>query len=341
MTAVRPAHRFDEQRLAAYLGERLDGFGGDLSVRQFEGGQSNPTFLLESGGRRLVLRKKPPGELLPTAHMIEREYRILRALRATEVPVPAALLFCDDAAVIGTSFYVMAHAAGRVFRDPTLPGLSAAERAAVYEDMGRVLAALHRADYRALGLEDFGRAGGYCARQLRRWSQQYESSKTAALPEMERLMAWLAAHLPDDERTCIVHGDYRLDNMVVDADRPQVVALLDWELATLGDPLSDLAYNCMLYRIETPDGVRLADAAGRDGIPDEDEYVEAYCRHSGRSGIPHWSFYLAFSLFRYASIVQGVYYRGLQGNASSSYATRMGRLVEIAAKEGWRVAQSG
>ncbi len=340
ITAVRPGHRFDERRLVGYLADRLEGFDGELSVRQFEGGQSNPTFMLSAGARRFVLRKKPPGELLPTAHMIEREFRVLQALRGTDVPVPEPLLLCEDASVIGTPFYVMGHAEGRLFRDPSLPTLAAAERGAVYAEMARVLAALHRVDPLGRGLGDFGRPGNYYARQIRRWSRQYEASKTDALPAMDRLMAWLPERVPQDDTTCLVHGDFRLDNMVVHARQPRVVAVLDWELSTLGHPLADLAYNCMLYHIETPDGVRLGDVAGgAGGIPSEADYVALYCRHTGRDEIPGWNFYLAFSLFRYASIVQGVYHRGLQGNASSAYATRMGRLARIAAEQGWALAQ--
>lgn len=338
LTPVRSGHDFDRDRLAAYLAAHLPGFAGPLAVRQFEGGQSNPTFLLETPQRRYVLRKKPPGELLPSAHLIEREYRVMRALAETAVPVPRVHLLCEDAAVIGTSFFVMDYAAGRLLRDPALPGLDPAERTAIHRAATRTLAALHSVDIDAVGLGDFGRRGGYVTRQIKRWSQQYRATETETIAAMDQLIDWLPAHVPAEDATALVHGDYRLDNLLFHADRPQVLAVLDWELATLGHPLADLAYTCMVYHLRLPDGY-LGGVAGRVGIPTEAELVDEYCRHSGREGIADWSFFLAFSLFRYAAIVQGVHYRGLAGNASSERASAYGRLARTAAEAAWALVR--
>ncbi len=342
-TSVREAHRFDEARLAAYLGARLTGFGGAMSVRQFPGGQSNPTFLIEAAGRRWVLRKKPPGKLLPSAHMIEREYRVISALADTGVPVPKAALLCEDDSIIGTPFYVMEFVEGRVFVDPTLPGLSADERGAIYDSMAETLARLHLVDWRAAGLGDFGRPENYVARQIARWSKQYEASKTADIPAMDCLIEWLPSHIPAREETTLVHGDFRLGNLIFHPREPRVVAVLDWELSTLGHPLSDLAYNCMLYRLPpdlpTVRGFGDIDLA-RLGIPEERAYVAVYARQTGRDPGADWPFFLAFSLFRYAAIVQGVYARALQGNASSETGEQLGRMAPRLAEIGWRLAEA-
>ncbi|HTP82778.1 MAG TPA: phosphotransferase [Alphaproteobacteria bacterium] len=339
---VREAHRFDEGRLAAYLREHLPGCQGALTVRQFQGGQSNPTFLIESDGRRWVLRKKPPGKLLPSAHMVEREYRVIRALAGTGVPVPAARLLCEDAGIIGTPFYVMDHVEGRVFTDPTLPGLTPAARSGVYAAMAGTLARLHAVDWRAVGLADYGRPENYVARQIARWSKQYEASKTGEIPAMDRLTEWLPRHIPAREETTLAHGDYRLGNLIFHASEPRVVAVLDWELSTLGHPLADLGYNCMLYHLPadlpTVRGFGDTDLAAL-GIPDERQYVATYARHTGRDPGADWPFFLAFSLFRYAAIVQGVYARALQGNASSASGEQLGRAAPILAEIGWRIAE--
>jgi len=363
LTEVREAHRFDQAALDRYLAEYLEGYSGPLRVRQFEGGQSNPTFLLSAGSGDYVLRKKPPGVLLPRAHMIEREHRILEALAATDVPVPKVHLLCEAPDPIGTPFFVMDYVRGRLLRDPTLPDMKPAERRAIYEEILRVLASLHAVDYRAIGLSDYGRPGNYFARQIRRWSQQYEASKTRGIASMDRLMKWLPENTPEDDTSCIVHGDYRLDNLVLAADEARVSAVLDWELSTLGHPLADLAHGCAQYYVSianqpllgsTEGGAadgnnRNAGVGGRggsddstgaaSGIPTEREYVETYCRFTERSGVPHWNFYLAFVIFRYAGIAQGVYKRGLQGNASSQEAVSLGDIVEIASDKAWEISQ--
>jgi aminoglycoside phosphotransferase (APT) family kinase protein len=339
--------KIDAEALARYLAQRLPDVSGALRVRQFAGGQSNPTYHLACGDERegkpvreWVLRKKPPGTLLPTAHAVDREYRIFSSLAGSDVPVPRTYLYCDDASVIGTEFFVMEYVRGRIFWDATLPGLSPAERSAIYDEMNRVLAALHRVDYAARDLADYGKPGNYFARQIRRWTQQYEAAKTDHVEAMERLIEWLPAHIPGDDQTCLVHGDFRLDNMIFDAHEPRVRAVLDWELSTLGHPLADLAYNCMPYHGAFRTAVPLRDVAGdASGIPTEAQYVAAYCRGTGRASIPAFGFYLAFSFFRSASIVQGVYHRGLQGNASSAQEALNMRARTLAASEtGWRIA---
>ena len=331
IASTKPSSR--STKLAEYLAPRLRDWAGSLQVQQFEGGQSNPTFLLTSGDKRWVLRKKPPGKLLPTAHMIEREHRILTALRDSDVPVPHVELLCEDADIIGTPFFVMEFVQARVFYDPSLPGIEPDERAAIYDDMNRVLAALHGLDYKALGLEDYGKPGNYFARQIGRWSKQYEAARTHDIESMDRLLAWLPANVPDDDTTTIVHGDYQISNVLFHPTEPRVIAVLDWELSTLGHPMADLAYNCHRYHV-TPGGL-----AG-NGVPTEEEYVARYCERMGRERIPNWNFYLAFSLFRLASIVQGVYKRGLQGNASSAYAVGLKAVVDHLADAAWRLAQT-
>jgi aminoglycoside phosphotransferase (APT) family kinase protein len=376
ITEVREAHRFDEAVLDGYLAEHLEGYRGPLRVRQFEGGQSNPTFLLNADSGDYVLRKKPPGVLLPRAHMIEREYRILAALAATDVPVPKVHLLCETPDPIGTPFFVMDYVRGRLLRDPTLPDMKPAERRAIYDEILRVLASLHAVDYQAIGLADYGKPGNYFGRQIRRWSQQYEASKTQEIASMDRLMKWLPDNIPDDDTSCIVHGDYRLDNLVLAPDEARVSAVLDWELSTLGHPLADLAHGCAHYYISIANQPPLTDtdtndatdangengadetgnsentatngesingigemAGAESGIPTESEYVETYCRFTGRSGVPNWNFYLAFVIFRYAGIAQGVYKRGLQGNASSQEAMSLGDVVGIASDKAWEISQ--
>ena len=341
--SVLPQHRFDEAALESYLLDRVPDFTAPLTVRQFQGGMSNPTFMLEDGGgRRYVLRKKPPGTLLPSAHAVDREFRVISALAGTDVPVARAYVLCEDESVIGQAFYVMQHVEGRVIRNYALPELTPAERGAHYDAMNDVLARLHNVDWRAVGLEGYGREGGYCGRQVKRWSGQYEASKTDDVPEMDKLMAWLAERLPASEQTTIVHGDYRLENMILAPDRPEVLAVIDWELGTLGDPFSDLAYNCLSYHVGDPER---ADITELDldawGIPREEDYVAAYCRRRGLDEAPDWTFYLALSLFRLAAIAQGVYKRGLDGNASSPEALKRGAKARRLAEAGWRIVQNG
>ena len=339
---VRSAHRFDEEVLARYLANKLEGFAGKLTVKQFGQGQSNPTFLLGSGDREWVLRKKPPGKLLPSAHAVDREYRVIKALQDTDVPVPEACLLCEDDAVVGTPFYVMKRAEGRIFRNPSMPEVSSAEeRAAIIDAMNETLAKLHQVDLKAVGLEGFGKSGNYMSRQVDRWTRQYEASKTDEIESMESLIQWLTENIPDDETTTIVHGDYRLENMVIHPTEPLVIAILDWELCTLGHPLADLAYNCMLYHFPAGSGTNLG-LGGLDlealGIPSESDYVDAYCRRMGHGPIPNWSFFLAFSIFRVAAIVQGVYKRGLDGIASSAKAESFGIYVRFLSDTGWQIA---
>jgi aminoglycoside phosphotransferase (APT) family kinase protein len=339
-TAVRAAHAFDVHALAAYMGRHVEGFRGALEVRQFSGGQSNPTFLLRAGGREYVLRKKPPGKLLASAHQVDREYGVIRALAATDVPVPRTYALCEDAEVIGSAFYLMEYVRGRVFRDPQLPGLAPAERAAIYDDMNDVLARLHRVDYTAVGLADFGKPGNYFARQIGRWTKQYEAAKTETVEAMDQLIAWLPTHVPPGDETCVVHGDFRLENSIYHPTEPRMVALLDWELATLGHPLADLAYNCMLYHVNSPTQGTLMDLDyAATGIPREADYVAAYCRRTGRAGVDHWEFYVAFALFRLAAIAQGVYRRGLDGNASSTQASTYGAVCQFLAMTAWAMVE--
>jgi aminoglycoside phosphotransferase (APT) family kinase protein len=338
---VREAHRFDETALARYLRTRLPGGDAPLEVLQFEGGQSNPTYRLAAGGHAYVLRKKPPGKLLPSAHQIEREYRVMSALQGSDVPVPRTRLLCEDPEVIGTPFYVMDYVPGRVLIDARMPRFTREERAALYADLVRVLAALHSKDPAAIGLADFGRPGNYYARQIARWSQQYEASRTEDIPAMKALMDWLPAHIPASDEAGVVHGDYRVGNCIIHPTEPRVAAVLDWELSTLGHPLGDLAYFCQGFRGEGVPGQSLA---GLDlaelGIPTEDEVVARYCRLTGRERIESWSFYLVFVMFRSAAIVQGVYKRGLDGNAASERAREYGALVRAHAERALALAMS-
>ncbi len=339
-TGVRAGHELDRPRLEQYLGRHLNGFRGPFEVRQFEGGQSNPTFLLRTRDRDYVLRKKPPGQLLPSAHQIEREYRLMSALQTTGLPLPQTHLLCADDSIVGTPFFVMDCVNGRVFRQPHLPGVSPEHRAAMYEDMARVLARLHRVDASTAGLADYGRPGNYYERQISRWRQQYLAAKTGDMPAMDQLMEWLPANIPAGDETAIVHGDYRIENLIFDPIEPRIVAIVDWELSTLGHPLADLAYNCLTYHLpEEALGDTGAADDDRRGIPSEAEYVAAYCSAAGRDGVPNWNFYLAFSMFRLASILQGVYARGLQGNAASAHALRRGAAASQIADRGWATAQ--
>jgi aminoglycoside phosphotransferase (APT) family kinase protein len=326
----------DTGRLGPYLAARIAGFGGLRGAEKFAGGQSNPTFLLTAAGGRYVLRRKPPGALLASAHAVDREYRVMAALRDTDVPVPRVLHLCEDEGVIGSMFYVMEFLEGRIFWDGTLPELAPAERGAVYDAMNAALAALHRLDPGALGLSDFGRPGSYFERQTGRWTKQYRATETVPIPEMDALIAWLEREMPaDDGRVSLVHGDYRIDNMIFAPDGPRILAILDWELSTLGHPFADLAYQCMQWRLPLVGAFRGLGTLDRraHGLPTEDEYVARYCERTGVPGIPGWTFYLAFSFFRLAAILQGVYKRALDGNASDpERAGRMGEAVPMLAR---------
>jgi aminoglycoside phosphotransferase (APT) family kinase protein len=314
---VVAAHRFDEAALHLWLRARLPEVGHRLEVRQFQGGASNPTFLLTTdAGARFVLRKKPPGQLLSSAHQVDREYRVMKALQG-QIPVPRMRALCDDPDVIGTAFYVMDFLEGRIFRDATLPGLEPAERAAIYDDLNATLAKLHQVDFEAVGLGDYGRPGNYFERQVARWTRQYRDAATDDIPAMDALIETLPARIPADQSVSIAHGDYRLENVMFDPVEPRIIAVLDWELSTIGHPLADIAYNAFLWRSHAPgwgslDGVDFA----ASGIPTEAEYVAAYCRRTGRGEIADWPFLMAFSIFRLASISQGVYRRVLSGNSA-------------------------
>ena len=337
---VRDVHRFEEGRLARYLEAHVEGFRGPLTVRQFQGGQSNPTYYLDAGGREYVLRRKPPGKLLPSAHAVDREYRIMTALAGTGVPVPRTYLYCDDESVTGTPFYLMDCVHGRIFVEPNLPGATPAERSAIYDDMNAILARLHTVDWQALGLADFGRPGNYFARQIHRWSTQYRASETEKMESMERLMAWLPEHIPPADDTTVVHGDYRPGNLIIHPTEPRVVAVLDWELSTLGHPLGDLSYNCIPYYLKDMDeGFYGLDSDVR-GIPSEEEYLTAYCRRTGRPGIPDWNFYIAFALFRIAAISQGIMGRVISGTANDPNARERGERARPLADAAWRIVES-
>lgn len=324
--------------LLAYLEENVAGFRGPAKMAKFSGGQSNPTYKLSAASGEYVLRRQPPGKLLKSAHAVDREFRVQDALRDSKVPVARVHHLCKDREVIGSMFYIMDFCDGRIFWKADLPELNSdAERGALYDEMNRVLAELHRVDIDAAGLSDYGKPGNYFARQLNRWSSQYRSSELRVIPAMEDLMVWLAENLPaDDGKVALVHGDYRLDNLVFHLERPEIIAVLDWELSTLGHPYADLAYQCMQLRMPYDD-VRPSGLEGMDraalGIPSEAEYVARYCRRMGIDGMDHWTFYLSFSFFRLAAIIQGVAKRAVVGNASNEKAAILGEWVEPLAKK--------
>jgi aminoglycoside phosphotransferase (APT) family kinase protein len=338
--AVPERNRFDLVKLEAYLRQHIEGFGGPLEVEQFRGGQSNPTFRLTAGGKRYVLRRKPPGKLLPSAHAVDREYRVMTALRDSDVPVPRTRCLCADDGVIGTAFYVMDCVDGRIFWDPSLPDMNRSGRAAIFAEMNRVIAALHKVDFRALGLVDYGKTGNYLARQIARWTKQYRASETEKIEAMDRLIEWLPENIPADDETTIVHGDYRLDNLIFHPTDARIVAVLDWELSTLGHPLADFAYHCMSWHI--PGGGPFGGMHGLDlgalGIPSEREHCDAYCRRVGRGPIDpdHWDFYIAYNMFRAAGIAQGIMGRVVDGTAASEHAREVGRWARRMAEHGWQ-----
>jgi aminoglycoside phosphotransferase (APT) family kinase protein len=335
---VRDVHRFDATALERYLRERIDGFTGPLTIRQFRGGQSNPTHYLAAGGREYVLRRKPPGKLLPSAHAVDREYRVLAALAAhTDVPVPKPYVLCEDESIIGTIFYVMDCVHGRIFRDANLPGATRGERGAIYDSMNAVLARLHTVDWRKVGLAEFGRPGNYYARQIHRWSQQYRASETEKIEAMERLIEWLPNNIPADDHTTLVHGDYRPGNFIVHPSEPRVAAVLDWELCTLGHPLADLGYNCLPYRMSKEwEGLRDKDLTAL-GIPTEAAYVAAYCKRTGRDAIVDWDFYIAFAMFRLSAIAQGIMGRAIAGTANDPNARERGNRARPLAESAWAI----
>ena len=339
--AVLPAHRIDAAHLAGWLRANVDGFSGTAAIAQFKGGQSNPTYRIEAGGRRYVLRRKPPGKLLPSAHAVDREFRVIRALAQIGFPVPHAHALCLDESVIGTAFYVMDYVDGRIFWNPALPSLSPAERGAIYDAMNDTIARLHRVDYAAIGLGDFGRLGSYVKRQIERWTKQYRASETERIDAMDNLIAWLPAHVPDDAATALVHGDFRIDNLIFDRHAPRVVAVLDWELSTLGDPVGDFAYHAMAWRLG-PDSYRglLGQDLAALGIPDEADYVARYCARTGRAMLARWDFYLAYNMFRLAAILQGIMGRVVEGTAANARARESGARARAMAEAGWRQVEA-
>jgi aminoglycoside phosphotransferase (APT) family kinase protein len=349
---VADSHAFDAAALQAWLQAALPGFAGPLQVEQFKGGQSNPTYKLVTPSRSYVMRTKPgpAAKLLPSAHAIEREFRVMRALHGSAVPVPEMLLLCEDESVIGRAFYLMEFVQGRVLWEQSLPGFDAAERGRLYDEMNRVMAALHQVDVAAAGLADYGKPGNYFERQIARWSKQYQASITQPIDAMEQLAQWLPAHMPasarDESQVSVVHGDFRLDNLVFHPSEPRVLAVLDWELSTLGHPLADFSYHCMSWHI--PPGA-FRGIGGLDlaalGIPDEAAYVRRYCERTGRADpqavMADWNFYMAYNLFRMAGILQGIAKRVEDGTASSAQARQAGSGARPLAEMGWRIAQHG
>jgi aminoglycoside phosphotransferase (APT) family kinase protein len=328
----------DAHAVEAFLRPRLPDTTGAFALAPLAGGQSNPTYRVTFGARAYVLRKQPDGPLLPSAHAVDREYRVLTALAGSDVPVPRTYVYCDDRAVIGTPFFVMDFVPGRTFWDPALPELSAHERAALWDDANRVIAALHRVDYARIGLGDYGKPGNYFERQIGRWTRQYRASETEHIESMDRLIEWLPQRIPPGDETSIVHGDYRLDNLLVHPVEPRVVAVLDWELSTLGHPLADFSYHVMAWRLTQ---AQFRGMAGSDyaalGIPTEREYVRAYCRRTGRSDIDpaEWEFYVAFSMFRLAAILQGIARRAIDGSAASAEARETGARARAIGDAAW------
>jgi aminoglycoside phosphotransferase (APT) family kinase protein len=338
--AVEERHRFDVDALQQYLKDHIEGLRGPLQVEQFKGGQSNPTYRISGAdGKKYVLRRKPPGKLLPSAHAVEREYRVIRALHSTGFPVARPYVLCEDESVIGTAFYVMDCVEGRVLWDQSLPGMSKAGRFAIWDELNRVIASLHAIDYRGVGLDGFGKPGNYIQRQVGRWTKQYLASETENVEAMNNLIEWLPKNIPPETGTTVVHGDFRLDNAIFHPTEAKILAVLDWELSTLGDPLADFAYHCMSWHI--PPGA-FRGIAGLDfealGIPDEKTYVQNYCKRTGRSGIDpsHWDFYIAYNLFRISAILQGILKRVVEGTAASAHARDAGMRARPMAELGWK-----
>ena len=334
---VEERHRIDAAALEKFLDFRI------TSVEQFKGGQSNPTYrLTAANGKKYVLRRKPPGKLLPSAHAVDREYRVISALHPTGFPVARPHVLCEDEAVIGTAFYVMDCVEGRVLWDQALPGMTRSERAAIWDELNRVIAWLHSIDYRAVGLEGFGKPGNYIERQIARWTKQYQASETEPIEAMNNLIAWLPKNIPPETGTTVVHGDFRLDNVIYHAAEPRILAVLDWELSTLGDPLADFAYHCMSWHIPPGEfrGISGLDLKGL-GIPEEAAYVAKYRQRTGRGAInpSHWDFYLAYNLFRIAAILQGIMKRVVDGTAASAHARDAGMRARPMAELGWKQAE--
>ena len=341
---VSGALRIDEARLEAYLTKEIKGFAGPVTAKQFKGGQSNPTYLLETPARNYVLRRKPPGKLLPSAHAVDREFKVISALHAQDFPVAEPLVYCADETLAGTPFYVMSFADGRVFWEPQMPGSNPAERTAVYDAMNTTIAQLHSFDPATIGIGDFGRGENYVARQVDRWSRQYRASETDKIDAMERLIEWLPSHIPPAGKPTLVHGDYRIDNLIVAKDAPKIIAVLDWELSTLGDPLADFTYHLMAWHMPpTESAAGTATLAGNDiaalGIPPMADYVDAYVARTGLDPRPHLPVYLAYNFFRIAAILQGIIGRVRDGTATSEFAPAKADMIRPLADKAWEFAR--
>ncbi len=327
---VQERHQFDVGALQRFMQDNVEGYSGDLTVEEFAGGQSNPTYLLTAGGTRYVLRRKPPGKLLKSAHAVDREYKVLTALQNTDVPSARTYALCEDESVIGTMFYIMEFLDGRVIWDSTGGSYAPEERGEIWDAANAAVAKLHNVGFREVGLSDYGKHTDYIARQIKRWSEQYEYTKTVDNPYMDNLIEYLPKNIPDDNECTIVHGDLQIANMMMHKEKNEVIGILDWELSTLGSPLSDFAYLCRPYR----DALRNADLKAL-GIPSEEEFVEAYCRRTGRDGIENWDYYLAFNMFRLAGILQGIARRVLDGTAASKHAEQAGAGALNMSKLAW------
>ncbi len=337
------AHQIDAARLEDYMLSHVEGFQGPLGISQFKGGQSNPTYLLESPSGKYVLRRKPPGKLLRSAHAVDREFTVISALYAADFPVPRPYVLCTDEEVVGTMFFIMEYVEGRILWEVDLPDSSPEERGALYDHMNQTIADLHNFDVAGLGLSEFGRPGNYFERQISRWTKQYLASETKKIDTMDRLMSWLPGNIPDDDATSVVHGDFRLDNMIFHPTEPRVIAVLDWELSTIGHPLGDFTYHLMAWQMPNL-GIGSTGLVGKDlialGIPSDDEYVATYCERTGRDGgIPDRGFYAAYNFFRIAAILQGIAGRVRDGTAASAHAERATQAVEPLAEIGWHFAE--
>mgnify|MGYP001158115747 FL=1 len=336
---VPKALSFNENSLLDWMKLNIEEFEGPIIINQFRGGQSNPTYKIESKSHTYVLRRKPPGKLLPSAHAVDREFKIMSALHSFGYPVPRMYSYCEDQSVIGTSFYIMDYVEGRIFWDPLMPEIPSKERYSLYEAANKELAKLHNINFKQIKLENYGKPGNYFSRQISRWSSQYRSSETTKIKEMDNLISWLPSSIPDQERTSIVHGDFRIDNIIFHPTEPRVLAVLDWELSTLGDPLSDFTYHLMQWKMPPEvrggfDSLKLREY----GIPELEEYINLYCKRTNRNQIINLDFYFSFNVFRLAAIIQGVYSRALNGNASNRKAIEMGEMVYPLAKLSWEFA---
>ena len=341
---VLEAHQFDPEPLQAFMLSHVEGFQGPLTVRQFRGGQSNPTYLLESPSGKYVMRRKPPGKLLKSAHAVDREYRVISALYAADFPVPRPHVLCEDEEIVGTIFFIMEYVEGRIFWELDLPDSDPGERSEIYEHANQTIADLHNFDYEKIGLADFGKSGNYFARQISRWSKQYAASETNEITAMNRLIEWLPGNIPVDESATVVHGDYRLDNMIIHPAEPRIIAVLDWELSTIGHPLGDFTYHLMAWQMPEI-GIGSTGLQGKDlealGIPSEEDYVASYCAKTGRDdGIANRDFYSAYNFFRIAAILQGIAGRVRNGTAASVHAERAANAVAPLAELGWKFAQN-